>query len=319
MKQYKPSLINLLKLEDFIDKSDEELKELLLECVKDFRYHNRKYECPICFKEFEYETSLKIYAKCHHKCCVDCWKDVLHYQLNNLTQKLHCFECLEETYNNNLIWDGIITIDEFNEYCSKIYRIVFNNVVQCPNCNREFWMTDRDGGKCPNCLYHMCGKCLNAEHKSINMTCKEFDSFMLTNNYIKFIQLREKIRLKDVIRIQHENKFKDDLSEFKLKLQTELQSEINIRRERKRQEELRKNELETQKWLKENTKQCPKCGGNIYKNGGCNHMTCKFCKHEFCWICGATYTNNHFSSTSKCKQFDDGFRGDDYGIDQYLN
>jgi len=42
---------------------------------------------------------------------------------------------------------------------------------------------------------------------------------------------------------------------------------------------------ETLKWLNVHTKDCPKCHSAIEKNGGCNHMTCRSCKHEFCWIC----------------------------------
>ena len=42
----------------------------------------------------------------------------------------------------------------------------------------------------------------------------------------------------------------------------------------------------TAKWITVNTKQCKKCQWNIEKNGGCNHMTCQRCGHQFCWMCG---------------------------------
>ena len=45
----------------------------------------------------------------------------------------------------------------------------------------------------------------------------------------------------------------------------------------------------SKKWIRKHTKQCPKCHWNIEKNGGCNHMTCKKCKHEFCWDCSVDY------------------------------
>ena len=42
---------------------------------------------------------------------------------------------------------------------------------------------------------------------------------------------------------------------------------------------------ETANWILANTKKCPMCNSRIEKNQGCNHMNCKICKHEFCWIC----------------------------------
>ena len=48
-----------------------------------------------------------------------------------------------------------------------------------------------------------------------------------------------------------------------------------------------KNSAESENitWILANTKACPGCQKFIEKNQGCNHMTCKACKHEFCWIC----------------------------------
>ncbi|CAG8459349.1 7607_t:CDS:2 [Funneliformis caledonium] len=45
-------------------------------------------------------------------------------------------------------------------------------------------------------------------------------------------------------------------------------------------------DMATQDLLNRETKQCPKCGVRITKNGGCNHMTCKVqnCRYEFCWL-----------------------------------
>lgn len=47
-----------------------------------------------------------------------------------------------------------------------------------------------------------------------------------------------------------------------------------------------KNEKASLKYLKEATKACPNknCGIRIQRVGGCNHMTCTKCKHEFYWL-----------------------------------
>jgi ariadne-1 len=46
-----------------------------------------------------------------------------------------------------------------------------------------------------------------------------------------------------------------------------------------------KETRENRNWIKSNTQQCPHCQTDIEKNSGCNHMTCRQCKFEFCWVC----------------------------------
>lgn len=43
--------------------------------------------------------------------------------------------------------------------------------------------------------------------------------------------------------------------------------------------------LRTLLWRAWHTKKCPGCGTHIEKNGGCPHMSCSHCRHQFCWDC----------------------------------
>jgi len=44
-------------------------------------------------------------------------------------------------------------------------------------------------------------------------------------------------------------------------------------------------DVQSEKWIRKNTRPCPSCRAPVNKNGGCNHMTCTRCKAKFCWAC----------------------------------
>jgi ariadne-1 len=45
-----------------------------------------------------------------------------------------------------------------------------------------------------------------------------------------------------------------------------------------------------------NTKPCPNCKKPIEKNQGCNHIQCRSCQHDFCWLCLGLW-KDHGSAT----------------------
>ncbi|KAI0948939.1 hypothetical protein AcW1_008674 [Taiwanofungus camphoratus] len=65
-----------------------------------------------------------------------------------------------------------------------------------------------------------------------------------------------------------------------------------------------RDDSETANWIKSNTKECSKCQSTIEKNGGCNHMTCKKCKYEFCWVCMGPWSE-HGTAWYNCNRFDE--------------
>lgn len=64
------------------------------------------------------------------------------------------------------------------------------------------------------------------------------------------------------------------------------------------------DDSETSNWISANTKECPKCVSTIEKNGGCNHMTCRKCKYEFCWVCMGVWSD-HGQSWYNCNRFEE--------------
>ncbi|CAD6221213.1 GSCOCG00005092001-RA-CDS [Cotesia congregata] len=64
------------------------------------------------------------------------------------------------------------------------------------------------------------------------------------------------------------------------------------------------DDSETANYISAHTKDCPKCHICIEKNGGCNHMQCYNCKHEFCWMCLGDW-KTHGSEYYECSRYKD--------------
>jgi len=62
------------------------------------------------------------------------------------------------------------------------------------------------------------------------------------------------------------------------------------------------DDSETANYISAHTRDCPKCNICIEKNGGCNHMRCYHCKHDFCWMCLGDW-KTHGSEYYECSRY----------------
>lgn len=53
-----------------------------------------------------------------------------------------------------------------------------------------------------------------------------------------------------------------------------------------------RDEEDSKNTISKTTKPCPGCRVPTEKSGGCNHMSCMRCRHEWCWICLVTWGRN---------------------------
>ena len=61
-------------------------------------------------------------------------------------------------------------------------------------------------------------------------------------------------------------------------------------------------DVKFENWKKsKKVKRCPNCKYFIEKNEGCNHMTCRNCKYEWCWICLQESLPGHYDPGGQCE------------------
>lgn len=60
----------------------------------------------------------------------------------------------------------------------------------------------------------------------------------------------------------------------------------------KRWTEKEAGETAASNWIQAHSKPCPRCKKPVFKDGGCNHVTCR-CGQSFCWHCGAATGTEH--------------------------
>lgn len=239
--------------------------------------------CKICLEENKiYYTKLK----CKHEFCNECLTKYFDEEIQKANVPV---KCPESTCFYLIDEDEIkrkVSKENFNKYRRFIRRKEIDkipNAVQCPF---------------PDCESYAI-KPINTDNNSNDILLEVND--LNQSKTEMMIQTDKKQEQAVVLRcIENEHEF---CSSCLLKPHPGMPCSTFI-------------ENNFAEWKKDNTvRKCPKCGIEIIKQDGCNHMTCSKCKYQFCWICGGKYSSNHYSNPiSPCysKQFSAVKKSDNY-------
>ncbi|TWW75150.1 E3 ubiquitin-protein ligase RNF14 [Takifugu rubripes] len=214
--------------------------------------------CGICFVEKQGSGCL-CFKECQHVYCKACMTEYFQIQIRDgNVQCLYCPEHKCTSLATPLQVKQLVDEDLFARYDRLLLQSSLDlmaDVVYCPrqSCGTAVMVEpDTTMGICSACHYAFCTLCKMGYHGLSHCKITADELRNLRDEYLsstaegkKFMEQRFGKR---VIQKAVEESYSRD-------------------------------------WLKENCKNCPRCGTNIQKVDGCNKMTCTSCKQYFCWLC----------------------------------
>lgn len=267
---------------EFINIQNDELSRLEIEALlrEDKEENKRQADnksavCTICDNEKVISTSF-ITLDCDHRFCKECLVKLAETNIDELkcTEKdLICPECRKPI--SNIILEFILKKEKFAKYEDFVLhhiqsKIIGNDEValKCPNGNCvNFFVIEKNSDithhVCELCKLDFCvNGCKEAHRKK---TCKQYLEYLA-----ELRRQEEERRLAEIQRIAEEEKRQEELIKFNewKEMNDKADQQFNLL------------------VAKEKLRACPNCNVWVQKTQGCNHITCKKCNHQFCYICG---------------------------------
>ena len=224
--------------------------------------------CQICFLEIQ--ENEKFSLKCKHQYCLECIVYYIEEEIRNAkVAKIRCpSKDCSEIFNEEKI-KSMVTEENFTKYKKFL--------------NRDQIMNDPDSVLCPivNCEgYSKIDKENTIFSESLNNDEYYMRNKKTTKHQVKYTCTNRHNFCSKCMKIWHDTSSCEDDKEI-LDFSTD-----------------------TGKILKK----CPKCKVWTEKDEGCNHMNCRLCLYDWCWLCENNCPKEHFTDrTSSCfgKQFNE--------------
>ncbi|CAH6718186.1 E3 ubiquitin-protein ligase Hel1p [[Candida] jaroonii] len=274
-----------------------------------------EYSCPICCEEYDNIKTFQL--SCGHEYCINCYHSYLKTQLTN-GQLIRCIDT-----SCNLTIPHLLTQEIFDLFSQDV-RDPAQDFFEVPTANSKYahnmllssaarsyinskkskykWCPAPD---CENLVELVDNYALHLDNDD-----DDFDEYLSdeestlldpSTNNVKdkskspSVDRPIDISLTPIVSCGTDHQFC-----YNCQYENHLPCPCNIVRSWIKK---CKDDSETANWIEANTHNCPKCLNSIEKNGGCNHMTCRTCNYEFCWICFKEWSI-HGSQFFKCNNFD---------------
>ncbi|CAF0833076.1 unnamed protein product [Rotaria sordida] len=263
-------------------------------------YFQKQFQtCFICTDIIPGINCIRLY-RCGHFYCRSCLNNYIQLNLENglFGEKLHCpqYECKQ-----SLLPTEIKQILENNELYERYERLtlqhgleLMNDILWCPRCQSPVLINNENDNlaMCYQCHYTFCKKCKEIYH-SQTMCPKDYLIEQLKLQKEKTYQRIQRQSEEEAL-AQH-NKIKENKKpSVKKQIPKEQYRQIVIKLSE--EDKLLEDVLNAERIEALNTQLCPRCNIRIEKNGGCSHMHCSRCDHDFTWQTIERSQNSNISS-----------------------
>ncbi|ETE71099.1 E3 ubiquitin-protein ligase RNF14, partial [Ophiophagus hannah] len=225
---------------------------------KEKNFNCKMFTCNICFSVKQGSECMD-FKDCRHVYCKICLKNYFEIQIKD--GQVHCLNCPEPECSSvatpgqvkELVEEKLFAL--YDRLLLQSSLDLMADVVYCPrpSCQTPV-MQD------PSCTMGICSQCNYAFCTLCKMTYHGVSPCKVTAE--KLADLRNEYLQAD-----------------------EATQRFLEQRYGKRVIQKALEEMESKKWLENNSKSCPCCSTPIEKLNGCNRMRCTACMQYFCWLC----------------------------------